>query len=93
MFDAPIAKANYPECAEAAEQAFGTLVGFVEACQRDGQLPREDVLQRALAAWSLVHGIAKLAVAQRFPFRSKAEVLKFAKAAIDGSLPGVGVGR
>jgi AcrR family transcriptional regulator len=88
MFDAPIAKAKYPDSAEAAEQAFGTLVGFVEACQREGQLPRGDVMQRALAAWSLVHGIAKLAVAQRFPFRSRAEVLKFASVAIDGSLSG-----
>ena len=91
MFDAPIAPAKYPECAEAAGQAFGTLVGFVEACQREGQLPQENVLQRALAAWSLVHGIAKLAIAQRFPFRSRAEVLKVAAVAIDGSLSGAGL--
>jgi AcrR family transcriptional regulator len=88
MFDAPLAKTNYPEFAEAAEEAFGTLVGFVEACQLEGQFSRDDVMQRALAAWSLVHGIAKLAVAQRFPFRSRAEVLKFASFAMDGSLSG-----
>ena len=87
MFDAPIAEANYPECAAAAEEAFRTLVSFVEASQRDRQLPHEDTLPRALAAWSLVHGIAKLAIAQRFPFRSKAEVLKFAESTMDGSLP------
>jgi hypothetical protein len=46
-----------------------------------------------LPAWSLVHGVAKLAVAQRFPFRSKAEVLKFAKKAIEGLLRGVSVSR
>jgi len=92
MFDAPISQANYPERDEAAEQAFGTLVGFVEACQSEGQLPRNDTLQRALAAWSLVHGIAKLAVANRFPFRSRAEVLKFAAVAIDGSLLGAALG-
>ena len=46
-----------------------------------------------MPAWSLVHGIAKLAVAQRFPFRSKAEVLKFAKKAIEGSLRGASVSR
>ena len=88
MFDAPISQTNYPESAEAAEQAFGTLVGFVDACQREGHFPGDDVMRRALAAWSLVHGIAKLAVAQRFPFRSKAAVLKFAAIAIEGSLSG-----
>jgi hypothetical protein len=46
-----------------------------------------------LPAWPLVHGIAKLAVAQQFPFRSKSEVLKFAKMAIDGSFRGASVSR
>jgi hypothetical protein len=46
-----------------------------------------------LPAGSLVHRIAKLAVAQRFPFQSKVEVLKFAKMAIDGPLRGAGVSR
>jgi len=46
-----------------------------------------------LPAWSLVHGIAKLAVAQRFPFQSNAEVLKFAEMGVDGSFPGASVSR
>jgi hypothetical protein len=46
-----------------------------------------------LPAWSPVHGIAKLAVAQRFPFQSKAEALKFAKMAIDGPLRDASVSR
>jgi len=46
-----------------------------------------------LPAWSLVHGIAKLAVAQRFPFQSNAEVLMFAKKAIKGSLRGASINR
>jgi len=86
MFDTPFSKADYPECAEAANEAFGTLVRFIEACQQDAQLPPGDTLQRALAAWSLVHGIAKLAVAKRLPFRSRAAVLQFAESTIERSL-------
>jgi len=87
MFDAPISKAANPEYNEAGQQAFATLVSFIEMCQREGRLPPGDPLPPALVAWSLVHGIAKLAVAGRFPFRSKADVLKFAERAIDGFLP------
>jgi hypothetical protein len=37
-------------------------------------------------AWALVHGIAKLAVAKRLPFRSPDEILRFAVSAIDASI-------
>jgi AcrR family transcriptional regulator len=87
MFDAPMPKTKYPECAAAGEQAFGTLLGFVEMCQREGQLPAGDSLRLALAAWSLVHGIGKLAVTERLAMHSGSEVLKFAEWAIDRSLP------
>jgi len=33
MFDAPVAKRTSSDQAEAAEEAFGTLLGFVKACQ------------------------------------------------------------
>jgi AcrR family transcriptional regulator len=87
MFDAQVSKTKYPECAEAGEQAFGTLLGFIESCQRDGQLPAGDSLPMALAAWALVHGIAKLVVTERLPFPSASEILNFAEWAIDRSLP------
>ena len=89
MFDAPFSKLEYPECAEAGEQAFGTLLGFIEMCQREGQMPAGDSRRLALAAWSLVHGIAKLAVTERLPFPSQEEVLKFAEWAIDRSFPSI----
>jgi AcrR family transcriptional regulator len=91
MFDVPASKTHYPECNAEGEQAFGTLVAFIEAAQREGQLPPGDTRTRALMAWSLVHGIAKLAVAGRLPFRSKAEIVKFAEHAIDDSLAAVRV--
>jgi AcrR family transcriptional regulator len=88
MFDVPPASKRDDPCdAEAAEQAFGTLLGLVKHCQDEGRLPAGDTHQFALLAWSMVHGIAKLATAKRLPFESKADILKFARFAIEQSLP------
>jgi AcrR family transcriptional regulator len=87
MFDAPIPKHKYPDSAAAAEQAFSTLLGFVKSAQDAARLPSGDLRQMALLAWTMVHGIAKLAITGRLPFRSNAEVLKFAEFVIDQSLP------
>ncbi len=100
MFDAPASKPSeklcfnpskmkikYPEAAEAAEQSFRTLMNFVAACQQEGTLPASDTKELALLAWSIVHGIAKLAITGRFPFSSKNEVLRFAEYVIESSLP------
>src|SRR6266436_1049724 len=87
MFDAAVSKHKTPDSAEAAERAFGTLVSLVKNCQDEGRLPSGDLRQFALLAWSMVHGIAKLATAKRLPYVSTADVLKFAKFVIDESLP------
>jgi AcrR family transcriptional regulator len=87
MFDAPMSKHKHPDSAAAAEEAFGTLLGFVKGCQDAGRLPSGDLLQMALLAWTMVHGIAKLAITGRLPFRSNSEVLKFGEFVIDQSLP------
>ena len=89
MFDAPVCTSKDPEYVQASQEAFNTLVKYIRNCQEEGQLPEGNTLERTLYAWSLVHGIAKLAVAGRFPFRTKAAMLKFAKFAIDESVPGV----
>jgi len=87
MFDAPFSKQTHPEAAEAAERAFFVLVSLVKSCQEKKQLLSGDLLDVALLAWSMVHGIAKLAITDRLPYRSKAEILKFAEFVIDESLP------
>ena len=46
-----------------------------------------DPLELALLAWSMVHGIAKLATTGRLPYQSSAEIFKFAAFVIDQSLP------
>ena len=87
MFDAPISKDKHPDSAAAAEEAFATLLGFVKNCQDEGRLPSGDLRQMALLAWTMVHGIAKLAITGRLPFHSSTEILKFANFVIDQSLP------
>jgi AcrR family transcriptional regulator len=87
MFDAAVSKHQTPDSAEAAGQAFGTLLNLVKSCQDERRLPSGDPHQFALLAWSMVHGIAKLATARRLPYESTADVLKFAKFVIDQSLP------
>jgi AcrR family transcriptional regulator len=96
MFDAPAAKRGLlkefphhktPDSAEAAKESFEKLVSLVKSCQDEGRLPSGETLQFALLAWTMVHGIAKLATARRLPLESKADILKFAKFVIDESLP------
>jgi AcrR family transcriptional regulator len=87
MFDAPMSRRKHPDSAAAAEQAFSTLVGFVRASQEAGQLSSGDLHQMALLAWTMVHGIAKLAITGRLPFHSSIETLKFAEFVINQSLP------
>jgi len=90
MFDAPMARGDAASNAasDAGARAFKTLVGFVKDCQAEGQLPPGDPLPIALMAWSLVHGIAKLAVAGRFPGWTKTKTLRFTGFAIDAKFRG-----
>ena len=87
MFEAPRSKAEHPEAGAAGEKAFATLTALVKGCQDAGELPAGDTLTFALLAWTMVHGVAKLATTGRLPFRSKAEILTFAGFVINESLP------
>ncbi|SRR5579864_8862862 len=87
MFDASPAETG--EAGDAGARAFQTLVGFIEACQAAGSIPAGDPQPFALTAWSLVHGIAKLALAGRFPGWTKTEIRGFAQFAIESSLRGL----
>lgn len=87
MFDAPNLTTRHPDSTDPSARAFGILVTLVEACQQEGSLPRGDTLQLALVAWCTVHGIAKLAIAGRLPFHTKAQIFHFAAYVIDRTLP------
>ena len=86
MFDAPVCASKDPGYTRASQEAFNTLLNYIRNCQEERQLPAGNTMERALYAWSLVHGIAKLAIAGRLPFRTKPALLKFAEFAIDESV-------
>ena len=89
MFDAAPPREHHPELAAAASQAFGVLLGHIVECQQEGSFPAGDARRLALVAWSLVHGIAKLAGAGRLGIRSRTEVRRFARFAIRSALRGL----
>lgn len=80
MFDLPSSRNKYPEYAGAGEEAFATLLRFVVECQEAGTLASGEPEPLACMAWSMVHGIAKLASSAHLPFL-KGGVLDFADAA------------
>lgn len=62
MFGADTDKIQHPTLAVAAGQAFGELLDVITLCQRAGVLRGEQPRQVAGPLWSLVHGIASLAI-------------------------------
>jgi AcrR family transcriptional regulator len=62
MFGAERIKADHPGLAVAAEQAFGDLLDAITRCQEAGIVEGEDPRPVAAPLWSLVHGVASLAI-------------------------------
>jgi AcrR family transcriptional regulator len=83
LFDLPRV---LPGCGDAKNPAglgaFGVLIRCIEAAQAEGSLPAGDPLPVALTAWSLVHGIAKLAVSGTLPM-SPEQTLGFTRMATE----------
>jgi len=88
MFDLPSSREKYPEYAAAGQEAFDTLLACIVACQEAKALPTQDPELLALTAWSLVHGIAKLAISQHLPF-GRAAAREFADQAAKILLSGM----
>jgi AcrR family transcriptional regulator len=82
MFDLP--KADPAGCFEepVGKNAFDVLMGCILAAQESGYLPAGDPQPQAWTAWSLVHGIAKLAVSGNLPL-GHAATLDFARTATE----------
>lgn len=87
MFDAPFSGQSHHDSLDVAKQAFSTLVGFVKSAQDAGQLVSGDPVEYAYLAWTMVHGVAKLAITNRLPHRTRPAILKFASFVIEQSLP------
>ena len=70
MFDLPQAQLGHEKHQAAGQIAFAVLEECVAAAQDSGDLPVGDLLPLAWLAWSLVHGIAKLAISGNLPFNA-----------------------
>jgi AcrR family transcriptional regulator len=75
------------ELASASERVFAALAGVVEECRAAGAIAPADTKSGALFAWVLVHGIAKLAISGRLPWRSRRDILRFTDAIPIGHMP------
>lgn len=62
MFGAELSKADHPDLAVAGERAFGDLLDAVATCQEAGVVGGKDPRDLAAPLWSLVHGVASLAI-------------------------------
>jgi AcrR family transcriptional regulator len=62
MFGAEIAKEDHPTLAVAAEQTFGDLLEAITRCQEAEIVKAHDPREIAGPLWSLVHGVASLAI-------------------------------
>jgi AcrR family transcriptional regulator len=81
MFDLPHARHDQPDqrdCPDASgaqaagDTAFHVLLDSVAAAQQSGDLAPGDLMPLAWTAWSLVHGIAKLANSGNLPLSHRA---------------------
>jgi hypothetical protein len=88
MFDLPADLRGKCKQSELGENAFRVLFDCIVATQDSGNLPAGDPMPYALTAWSLVHGIAKLAISGNLPLDSQA-TLEFTHTAAMQLLRGI----
>lgn len=74
MFDLPQAALVREEFRMAGQNAFVVLKECILDAQKSGELPDGDPLPLAWMAWSLVHGIAKLANSGKLPISAQATI-------------------
>jgi AcrR family transcriptional regulator len=72
MFDLAGLLGDARQGAPIGESAFQVLLDSITAAQQAGILPKTDPLPLAWTAWSLVHGIAKLAIGGNLPLNQRA---------------------
>ena len=80
---------DLPKDGSVGESAFQTLLEFIVESQKEGALPKGDPHPLALMAWSLVHGIAKLAISGNLPYGSR-RILEFTGWASSAFVSGMG---
>jgi AcrR family transcriptional regulator len=74
MFDLPVMLPEDCQDRSIGEDAFRVLLNCIAAAQEAGHLPPGEPLPLAQTAWSLVHGIAKLAVSGNLRLSARATI-------------------
>ena len=75
MFDLPITQRQRSRKVHPlGENAFRLLLDCIAATQQSGDLPPGDPLPFAWTAWSLVHGISRLAISGNLPLSARATI-------------------
>jgi AcrR family transcriptional regulator len=75
MFDLPLSqRACGARIEPVGANCFQVLLDCITAAQKSGDLPAGDPLRMAWTAWSLVHGIAKLAISGNLPLDAPATI-------------------
>ncbi len=67
MFDLPAALRDRCKDEAVGQNAFRVLLDCITTAQKSGDFPAGDPLPLAWTSWSLVHGIAKLAISGNLP--------------------------
>lgn len=88
MFDSSSAPEDNSRREVVGKNAFQILLDFIIDSQKEGALPQGDPLPFALIAWSLVHGIAKLATSGNLPY-TLAQTLDFTRCASQAFVRGM----
>ncbi len=88
MFDLPPAQREQCKHRGIGDNGFRVLLDCISAAQQSGDLPAGDLPPLAWTAWSLVHGIAKLAISGNLPLnaRSTIEFTRTASQALFGGM-------
>src|SRR6516225_2039245 len=76
MFDLHSDEDRHAEYAASGKEAFATLLNIIVECQQSGALQEGDSQKISFIMWSMVHGIAKLAISHQLPF-GNADLLEF----------------
>jgi AcrR family transcriptional regulator len=89
MFSAELDPEKHPAARAAAEAAFEALVTVIHACQEARVLSAGETRKKARFAWSLVHGIAHLAIGRQLLIQTREEVVRFVGGATESLVNGL----
>jgi len=87
LFDLPHPPNDCNPAHIAGQNAFQVLLDAVTAAQQSGDLPAGELMPLAWTAWSLVHGVAKLATSGNLPLTARA-TLEFTRRAAESLFAG-----